>query len=117
TGASATRGGRTRVEGVAAMSKASNSLSPCGRSAAVAFIFSASAPETMWTTNSGTARMLRTVSLGSPWRLLTGTNMSVGGLDVTPLKKENGARLVRPSAAMVETQAMGRGMIALTIQA
>jgi hypothetical protein len=30
-----------------------------------------------------------------------------------PWKNENGARLVRPSAEMVETHAMGRGLIAL----
>ncbi len=55
--------------------------------------------------------MLRTVSFFTPSRLLTGTNMSVGGLAVMPWKKENGARLVLPSAEMVETHAMGRGRI------
>ena len=41
---------------------------------------------------------------------------SVGGFAVMPWKKENGARLVRPSAEIVETQAMGRGKIVLVIQ-
>jgi hypothetical protein len=42
--------------------------------------------------------------------------MSVGGFDVTPWKKENGARLVFPSAETVETHAMGRGVIVVIIQ-
>ncbi len=42
--------------------------------------------------------------------------MSIGGLEQTPWKKEKGARLVLPAAEMVETQAMGRGVIAWIIQ-
>jgi hypothetical protein len=42
--------------------------------------------------------------------------MSVGGFEVTPWKKLNGARLVRPSAEMVETHAIGRGAMTLVIQ-
>jgi hypothetical protein len=36
---------------------------------------------------------------------------SVGGLALTPVKKENGARLGTPAALTVLTQAMGRGTI------
>src|SRR5689334_2757692 len=83
----------------------------------VAFIFSASANGTRFTTNSGTCSMLRTVSFFAPSRVFTGTNISVGGLAVTPWKKENGARLVFPSAEIVETQAIGRGRMVEIIQA
>lgn len=38
-------------------------------------------------------------------------NISVGGFAHTAWKMENGARLVFPSAAIVETQALGRGRI------
>ena len=84
--------------------------------AAEAFIGSAKAKGTACTTNSGTSRMLRTVSFGCPSRLFTGTNRSDGGFEVTPWKKLNGARLVRPVAERVETQAIGRGAIAPVIQ-
>ena len=60
--------------------------------------------------------MLRTVSFLTPPRLLTAENISVGGLPVMPLKNENGARLVLPSGEIVETHAIGRGVIALAIQ-
>ncbi len=36
-------------------------------------------------------------------------NAMVGGSLHTPMKKLKGARLATPSAAMVDTQAMGRG--------
>ena len=61
--------------------------------------------------------MLRVVSFLVPSRWLTGTNISVGGFEHTPWKNENGARLVFPSAEIVETHAMGRGKIVAIIQA
>ena len=117
TGAAATRGGRTRSLGAAAMPNFSNSLSPYGSSSAVEFICSLSAKGTRFTTNSGTASILRVVSFLVPSRWLTGTNISVGGFAHTPWKNENGARLVFPSAEIVETHAMGRGKIVAIIQA
>jgi len=57
------------------------------------------------------------LSFFAPSRLFTGTNISVGGFDVTPWKKLNGARLVRPSGPTVETHAIGRGRIVPIIQA
>ena len=65
------------------------------------------------TTNSGTCSTLITLSFFLPVRSLAPVNIRVGGLAQMPMKKENGARFVRPSAEMVETQAMGRGLIAL----
>jgi hypothetical protein len=43
--------------------------------------------------------------------LFTGTMRSVGGFAVTPWKKLKGARFVRPSGEIVDTHAMGSGMI------
>jgi hypothetical protein len=43
-------------------------------------------------------------------------NISVGGFAHTAWKMENGARLVFPSAAIVETQALGRGRIVEVIR-
>jgi hypothetical protein len=51
-----------------------------------------------------------------PSILVTGTNIKVGGRDVTPLKNENGARLVTPDSLRVDTQAIGRGTIIETNQ-
>ena len=48
--------------------------------------------------------MLRVVSFLVPSRWLTGTNISVGGFEHTPWKNENGARLVFPSAEIVEIE-------------
>ena len=59
--------------------------------------------------------MLRIVSFLPPSRLLVGTNIRVGGFAVIPWKKLNGARLVRPSGEIVETQAIGRGRIEFDI--
>ena len=115
TGAAATRGARTRSDAAEAIPNFSNSLSPYGSSAAQAFICSASRRGTRLITNSGTASMLRTVSFFCPWRLFTGTNISVGGFAHTPWKKLKGARLVFPSAEIVEAQAMGRGIMVVTI--
>jgi len=75
------------------------------------FICSVSANGTRLTTNSGSSSMLRTVSFFVPSRVLTGTNMSVGGFAVTPWKKLNGARFVLPSGEIVETHAIGLGRI------
>ena len=74
-------------------------------------IASASAYGTTLTTNSPVSSILRTVSFLRPSRWLTGTIRSVGGFAVTPWKKLKGARLVRPSAERVETQATGLGII------
>ena len=115
-GASATRGGRTFELGTAAIPNAANSLSPCGSRAAQAFIFSASACGTICTTHSGTASRLSTVSFFAPSRRFTGTKSRVGGLAVTPLKNENGARFDLPSASTVDTHAIGRGVIKSVIQ-
>ena len=52
--------------------------------------------------------MLRSESLLIPLRL-PGPIPIVGGKNEKALKKENGARLRVPSAATVETQAIGRG--------
>jgi hypothetical protein len=68
--------------------------------------------ETVFTTNSGTCSMFRSVSFGFPSRSLAGTKSKVGGFAVTHWKKLNGARLARPAGEIVATQAMGRGMIA-----
>ena len=40
----------------------------------------------------------------------------MGGFAVTPWKKLNGARFVRPPPLIEETQAIGRGAIVLIIQ-
>jgi hypothetical protein len=42
--------------------------------------------------------------------------MRVGGLELAPVKKENGARFALPSSLSVETHAMGRGTIVAVIQ-
>ena len=76
------------------------------------FIASAISSLTMFTTNSPQARMFRAVSLGPSGRFSIDT-ASVGGLPVTPMKKENGATLKDPSAPTVDTNAMGRGTRAL----
>ena len=55
--------------------------------------------------------MLRAVSFFLPSRWLTGMIISVGGFEVTPWKKLKGARFVLPSREIVDTQAMGLGMI------
>ena len=81
----------------------------------MSFMEAARARGTRFTTNSGTSSMLRIVSFFTPSRLLTGTNIRVGGFAVTPWKKLNGARLVFPSGEIVDTQAMGLGRIVLVI--
>jgi hypothetical protein len=111
TRAAATRGARTRVLGALSIPTCSNSLCSGGNIAAVALIASAKSADTRFTTISRVASMLRTVSFRTPSRLFTGTNINVGGFAVTPLKNENGAKLVTPSGDIVETQAIGRGVI------
>ena len=115
-GASATRGGRTSVEGAASTPNLENSLSPYGSVAEVEFIFSARENGTELTTNSGTSSKFRMVSFLDPSRVLAGMKSKDGGAEVTPWKKLNGARFVFPSRETVETQAMGRGRIVLVSQ-
>ena len=84
TDALATRTGRTTTEGTAATPNRSNSLSSKPSIADVAFMASASAAETVFTTNSPVASTFRKVSLGEPSRWFTGQNISVGGRAHTP---------------------------------
>ncbi len=51
------------------------------------------------------------VSLALPSPSSSGEKPSTGGLTLTTLKKEKGARLALPAASRVETQAMGRGQM------
>ena len=84
TEALATRGGRITTEGAAAIPNRSNSLSSKPSIAEVAFMDSASAAETVFTTNSPVASIFRKVSLGEPSRWFTGQNIKVGGRAHTP---------------------------------
>ena len=68
---------------------------------------------TKLTTNSGTCPTLTTLSFSLPWRSLAPVKSRVGGLAQTSWKNENCARLVLPEVEMVETHAMGRGLMAL----
>ena len=111
TDALATRGARTTADGAAATPNRSNSLSSKPNIAEVAFMTSASAADTVFTTNSPVDSMFRRVSLGEPSRWFTGQNSNVGGRAQTPWKKLNGARLATPETETVLTQAMGRGKI------
>ena len=115
-GAPATRRGFTTSAATESTPNASNSLSPYGSNAEHAFIFSTCANDTRFTTNSPVASIFRTVSFFDPSRRFTGTNINVGGADVTPWKKLNGARFAFPSADSVDTHAIGRGKIVLVIQ-
>ena len=60
-------------------------------------------------TNSPTASRLSNVSFLEPSRRRVGEKTTTGGLAPKALKKLNGARLTRPSASTVVTQAIGRG--------
>jgi hypothetical protein len=60
--------------------------------------------------------MLRTVSLTVPSARLTGENAISGGFHDTPVKKLNGARFGVPSALIVDTHAIGRGIHAAAQQ-
>lgn len=57
--------------------------------------------------------MLRIVSLRLPSGRLTTEKPSVAGRHVMPAKKLKGARFTRPWALTEDTQAIGRGMMAL----
>ena len=67
-----------------------------------------SGSSTVLTTKSPVARMLRSVSLGSPPRRLIEMPIR-GGRLVIALKYEKGATLKRPSGPTVLTNAIGRG--------
>ncbi len=99
-----TRRGATVSEGSVAMSSRTASSSPYSKGALLALTASIIDSEEKFTTNSPVASMLRTVSL-RPSEL----NSTTGGRPLATVKKECGARLPRPSASTVETQAIGRG--------
>ena len=113
----ATRGGLTTVEGASRKPVWANSLCPCGRPSELSTIWSNSDSGDRLTTNSPLARILSRVSLGrrfwSLWLSPRGPheNPSTGGSGQTTLKKLNGARLVSPALLMVDTHAIGRGMM------
>ena len=69
----------------------------------------------MLATKSPVSRMLRSVSFGSPRRLVVEMPTS-GGSFVIALKYENGATLNEPLAPTVETNAIGRGTMTLIIR-
>ena len=92
------------------MPQCSNSLTPCGRWAALAFIASAWAKDTSWITSSPVACTLRRVSFRLPSSRLPMLTSSVGGSSLITWKKLNGARLLMPSRDRLETQAIGRGV-------
>lgn len=105
TGEAATRGGATSSEGSRSMPTASNSSTSAGKSTALALICSRSGSGARLTTNSPVASMLRSESLRP-----TEVNWTIGGSVQATVKKECGARFAMvPSAARVDTQAMGRG--------
>src|SRR5579862_289792 len=110
-GAPLTRGGLTFSDGAAITPAVSNSLTSYGRSADVSFIGRARANGTTLTTNSLVAATLISVSFLLPSRRLTGQKSTVGGLAPTPLKKLNGARFGMPLGEIVDTQAIGRGVM------
>ncbi|MNR32915.1 hypothetical protein D3C85_1505460 [compost metagenome] len=88
----------------------SNSLTPWGNQAALAFIASACSKDTNWTTSSPVSWTLRRVSFSSPPSRVVMFTIRVGGSSLITWKKLNGARLLTPSFDRVETQAMGRGV-------
>ena len=105
------------VDGASGSFAKSNSLSPGGRPVEVSTIGSIIDSGTMLTTISPFARMLTSVSLGLGWprasRPAPPTEKPrIGGSGEQTLKKLYGARLLRPSRSIVDTQAIGRGMIA-----
>ncbi|MDT4871127.1 hypothetical protein FQZ97_1062410 [compost metagenome] len=92
------------------MPQRSNSLTPWGNWAALAFIASAWAKDTNWITSSPVACTLRRVSLGLPSPCRLTLTSSVGGASLITWKKLNGARLLVPAGETLETQAIGRGV-------
>ena len=105
-------GGRTVTDGSAVTHANSNSFISGGASTDDKFIASASSSLTMFTTNSPVARTLLSVSLVFPSTpRIMGQNTTVGGLEQTTLKNENGARFGRPRSSMLEIQPIGRGRI------
>src|SRR5687768_57697 len=109
-GLSATRGGLTTVEGAGVSPANSNSLNPGSASTEEVFMAGNKLSVTIFTTNSLVARTLFNVSFLLPSiPRISGQNNTVGGLEHTTLKKENGARLGRPCRSRLEIQPMGRG--------
>jgi len=106
-GESATRGGFTTVDCFAAISAATNSLTPGGYGALVWFIFCARPWLTTFTTNSPVCLMFTSVSFSCELSNKSGEKHSIGGLTLATVKNENGARFMLPEASRVETQAMG----------
>src|SRR3990172_797758 len=111
-GLSITRGGLTASDGTRLKPANSNSLNSDGASMDEAFIARSVSSVTMFTTNSFVVRTLFNVSLVIPSVLrMRGQNRSVGGLEQTALKNENGARFARPLRSRVEIQPIGLGTI------
>ena len=69
------------------------------------------ASETMLTQKLPVASILLKLSFGSSTPTLEGPDPKpiIGGLSCMPLKKEYGARLLRPSLSIVEIHAIGLG--------
>src|SRR5258708_16175137 len=102
---SATRGGFTRSLGMGVRPAASNSSTSAAKSPDVIFICWAISSETMFTTNSRVADMLRSVSLsGSGPDFLVGQKQITGGFALIAVKKLKGARFRMPSQLIVETK-------------
>lgn len=105
TGASATRGGRTALLGAVAIRAKANSSSSIGNGVALSFIWANCDQEPICRTNSPVARTLASVSFAP-----TDTKHNVGGSTPATVVKECGARFATPSALIVDTQAIARGM-------
>ena len=111
-GLSATRGGRTTLDGAGVNPAAANSFTSAGSSVDVMFIAGPRASVTMLITNSPVARTLCNVSLGWPSvDRIIGQNRTCGGLAPAAVKNENGARFGSPASFTVDTQPMARGTI------
>src|SRR5690606_8968436 len=95
-----TRFGVMTSQSAASMPSVSHSFTSGANSALVALASRARSSVTTDTANSPVSRMLRSVSLLTPWRLPGPTPM-VGGANENALKNENGARFGRPSWLIV----------------
>jgi len=100
-------------DGAAVRPARANSLSPNGSDAAHWFIASAMDSSTRFTTNSCVARTFSAVSFGVPLSRSPGAKAQMGGFAPNRLKKLNGAAFTFPSAVMVVTSAIGRGVTRL----
>ena len=114
TGAAATRGGETKLEAAVSSPAWANSSTPCAHAPEVWTSASASGSSARLTTNSPVLRAFWSESLGEPSGLLPGENITVSGSLATALKNEYGARFRTPLCDTVLTQAIGRGIRALT---